>query len=304
MCSLASLMNRTVSIAASFLCVVAPLASGQSKEFKDVSFELLSDRNISQLGARALAVRKTDWKHAESAHFVFHFFQSFVAAPMSVEAEFFYSVVAKELGKDTSQWERKCHVFVFDKASDWAAFQGLGKLDPWTGGLCAAGELFVLRESDRKWKGDTLGHEVTHLILHRFFGTGIPLWLNEGFAEYSASRGYAAFWRARGFRAAPRASSVDPAKWLSLASLTSAVSYPEDPTQVGAFYDQSHRLVRFLSAQDPAGFRRFLEAMAQGNKFDTALTRGFPGKFASLDALEKAAKDYATKEHGTSIQDQ
>jgi hypothetical protein len=44
--------------------------------------------------------------------------------------------------------------------------------------------------------------------------------------------------------------------------------------------------------------------MAQGNRFDTALAKGFPGKFATPDAFEKAVKEYATKEHGSAMQDQ
>jgi hypothetical protein len=154
-----------------------------------------------------------------------------------------------------------------------------------------------------KWKGDTLGHEVTHLVLHRFFGAGIPLWLIEGFAEYAAARGYAAFWRARGFQARPRAQAVNPALWIPFAELTAATTYPADVAKVAVFYNESERLVRFLSATDKAGFQRLLEALAQGNRFDTALGKSFPGKFADLAALERAAKDYATREHGSAIQD-
>jgi hypothetical protein len=208
--------------------------------------------------------------------FVYHFFQSFVAAPVSVEAEFFYSVVAKELGRDTAQWERKCHVFIFDRAADWSQFQTSGKLDPWTGGLCTGGELFLLRDAERKWKGDTLGHEVTHLVVFRFLGSGVPLWLNEGFAEYAASRGYSSFWRARGFRANPKVQAVNPAHWIALTQLTSMLEYPTEVTQVSTYYHQSERLVRFLSGTDRRGFLTFLEAMAQGNRFETALAKGFP----------------------------
>lgn len=272
-------------------------------EFKDIPFASLSDRNVSPLGNKALAIRASEWKHAESPHFVYHFFQSFVAAPVSVESEFFYSIVAKELGRDTAQWERKCHVFIFDKQEDWNQFKVSGQLDPWTGGLCAGGELFLVRDAQRKWKGDTLGHEVTHLVVHRFVGTGIPLWLNEGFAEYAASRGYAAFWRARGYKANPRSQAVSPAQWIAVAALTSMVSYPSDELQVVTFYNESERLVRFLSAADKAGFLKFFEALSQGNHFDTALNKGFGGKFFNTEALEKAFKEYATKEHGSSIQD-
>ncbi len=271
--------------------------------FAEVPFHRLSDRSVGPLGTRALAIRSDDWKHAESAHFVYHFFQSFVAAPVSVEAEFFYTVVAKELGRDTSQWERKCHIYIFEKPADWEQFKTAGQLDPWTGGLHVSGELFIVRDPQAKWKGDTLGHEVTHLVLHRYFGPGIPLWLNEGFAEYTASRGYAAFWRARGYKARPRAQAVDPAQWIPLAELTAGTAYPVDVLKVGVFYNESERIVRFLSGVDKAGFQRFMEALAQGNRFDTALSKGFPGKFSDLAALERAAKDYATREHGTAIQD-
>ena len=296
-------MQLLLSLALTFGLAAGALAQTTPGNFAETPFERLSDRSIGALGTRALAIRKSDWKHAESAHFVYHFFQSFVAAPVSVEAEFFYSVVAKELGRDTSQWERKCHIYIFEKQTDWAQFQTAGQLDPWTGGLHAAGELFIVRDPQVKWKGDTLGHEVTHLVLHRFFGPGIPLWLNEGFAEYSASRGYAAFWRARGYQARPKSQAVDPTRWIPLAELTSAVTYPADVTKVAVFYDESERVVRFLAATDKPGFLRFLEAMAQGNRFDSALSKGFSGKFFDAAALDKAAKDYATREHGTSLQD-
>lgn len=290
----------TAVLAVSSACVLAQ----SPPEFKEIPFASLSDRNVSVLGSKALAIRAAEWKHAESTHFVYHFFESFVAAPVSTEAEFFYNIVAKELGKDTAQWERKCHVFIFSKMEDWSQFQSSGQLDPWTGGLCAGGELFVVRDSQRKWKGDTLGHEVTHLVVHRFVGNGVPLWLNEGFAQYAASRGYAAFWRARGYRARPTSQAVNPEKWIPVSQLTSMVGYPSETTEVATFYAESERLVRFLAATDKAGFLKFFEALAQGNRFDSALTKGFYNKFFNVEALDKQAKEYATSEHGSSVQDQ
>ena len=139
----------------------------------------LSDRALTPLGQAALGIRAAEWKHAESANFVYHFFHGFIAAPVSVEAEFYYRVIARELEKDTTQWERKCHIYIFESPADWAEFQKRGALDPWTGGMHAAGSLFIQRDPQVKWKGSTLGHEVTHLVVERFFGTGVPLWLNE-----------------------------------------------------------------------------------------------------------------------------
>ncbi|MEI9892620.1 MAG: hypothetical protein WDN28_01540 [Chthoniobacter sp.] len=155
-----------------------------------------------------MSIHPNDWKHAETANFVYHFFHGFIAAPVSVEAEFYYRVISKDLEKDTTQWERKSHIFIFETDADWKEFQKKGALDPWTGGIHSQGSLFIQRKSGAEIKGSTLGHEVTHLVIERFFGSGVPLWLNEGYAEYSASRCYADFNRARGYAARPTSHPV------------------------------------------------------------------------------------------------
>lgn len=268
----------------------------------EVPLNKLTDSSVTPLGRAALSIRPTDWKHAETKNFVYHFFQSFIATPVSVEAEFYYTIIAKELEKDTAKWERKCHIFIFEKTEDWAQFQARSSLDPWTGGIHAGGELFIQRNPEYKFKGSTLGHEVAHLVVHRFFGPGIPLWLNEGYAEYAAIRGHAAFYRARGYDARPKAQAVDPARFIPLAKLTDARGYPADITEVTTFYTESERLVRFLNGVNKKGFSLFFESLSQGARFDTALAKGFGGRF-DLEGLEREFKPYATKEHGTSIQD-
>lgn len=294
------------SLVAAVLVASAAHSSAQAPDtgaLPEVPLAQLSDRNITPLGLSALGIRANEWKHAETKNFVYHYFQSFIAGPVSVEAEFYYRIIAKELEKDTAQWERKCHIFIFEKPEDWRQFQGKAQLDPWTGGICAGGELFIQRNPEFKFKGSTLGHEVAHLVVHRFFGSGIPLWLNEGYAEYAASRGYAAFYRARGYTARPRSNAVDPARYFPLTELTNALTYPQDPTRVETFYNESERLVRFLSAADKRGFGVMFDALSKGNRFDTALNKGFGARFSNLEALEREFKPYASKEHGTAIQD-
>ncbi len=281
------------------LLILTLLACGARADsiLRETAFDALSDRSVAALGQAALAVRADRWRHAESTHFIYHFFQTFVAASVAVEAEFYYGSITKELGKDSAQWERKCHIFVFEEPEDWKQFQVRGQLDPWTGGLHAQGELFVLRNPHVKWKGHSLGHEITHLVLYRFFGNGVPRWLNEGFAEYAGVRGYAAFNRARGFNARPVSRAVDPARFIPLAQLTAMLDYPAEVEQVLTYYFESERLVRFLSAADKRGFGTFLESMSQGARVETALVRGWGGRFPSLDALEREFRTYATKEY-------
>jgi hypothetical protein len=270
---------------------------------REVPLLALSDRSITPLGQAALTIRPGDWKHAESTNFIYHYFQSFIAAPVSVEAEFYYRVIAKELGKDTTQWERKCHIYIFETDEDWAAFQRKGSLDPWTGGIHAQGSLFIQRDPKLKFKGNTLGHEVTHLVIGRFFGTGVPLWLNEGYAEYASSICYAAFNRARGYAARPRSRTVPAGLYFPVAELTSMLTYPQDTAQVTIFYHESERLVRYLNSVDKRGFNAFLEAMAKGNRMETALNKGFVARFINLEALERDFKSYATQSNGLSASD-
>ena len=269
----------------------------QDGALRELPFAQLSDRTLGALGQAALGIRASEWKHGETKNFAYHFFSGFIAGPVSVEAEFYYSVVSKELEKDTAQWERKSHIFIFEKPDDWAVFQQKGALDPWTGGLHCQGELFIVRDPAVKWKGSTLGHEVTHLVVHRFFGNGVPLWLNEGYAEYASSRNYAAFYRARGYSAKPRSRTLPPGQFIALSQLTSLTTYPQDVLQVSTFYAESEKLARYLSGVDKRGFGVFFDALSKGNRFDSALGKGFGSRFSSPDALETEFKAYASKDH-------
>ena len=259
----------------------------------EVALEKLSDRSFTALAMRALGVRGGEWRHAETEHFIYHFFDAPTAAAVSVEAEFAYRIIAQELGKDTAAWERKCHLFIFSDEADWAQFTKAGALEPWTGGIHSQGSLFVRRAAGLLSKNQTLPHEITHLVLERFFGAGIPLWLNEGFAEYAGSRCRASFYRARGYNEKPRASTVSAERYIPVAQLTAMATYPADDTLVATFYNESEKLVRFLCATDKQAFLAFLDAMSKGARFDSALAKTFGSRFPNVDALEKEFRPYA-----------
>lgn len=294
------------TISCAILSITSPAATDDQRGLNglaEIEFAKLSDRNISALGTAALAISAGDWKHAETANFVYHFFHGFMATAVSIEAEFYYRVIAKELDRDTTQWERKGHIYIFENAADWRTFQSKAQLDPWTGGIHSGNDLFIVREPGFKFKGRTLGHEIAHLVLHRFFGAGVPLWLNEGYAEYASIRGYASYQRARGYAARPASQAVPPAEFIAVRELTDLVSYPADEKRVAVFYIESEKLVRFLSAESKPKFVALLEAMATGNKFDTALSKSFGGRFITVDALDQEFQTYATKDAAVAKQE-
>jgi hypothetical protein len=149
----------------------------------EVEFSQLSQRDPNPLGEKALAIHPDQWKHAETEHFIYHFVHSYVAAPVSVEAEFHYRVVAKELEREQPAGDTKSHIYIFERPEEWQQFQAFGKLEPWTGGIHSQGSLFIQR-NPAKFSSNLLGHEIVHLVMHRFYSSGIPCWLDEGFAQY------------------------------------------------------------------------------------------------------------------------
>ena len=113
----------------------------------EVQFSRLSQTDPNPLGAQALAINPQDWKHAETEHFIYHFVHGYVATPVSTEAEFHYRVVVKELERDSvaAESDTKSHIYIFERPEDWKQFQGVGKLEPWTGGIHSQGSLFIVR---------------------------------------------------------------------------------------------------------------------------------------------------------------
>ncbi len=260
---------------------------------KEIPFHALSSTSMTPLATAAFSIRPTEWKHAETDNFIYHYFHDFIATPVSVEAEFYYRVVAKDLNKDTTHWERKANIYVFETPQDWGAFRTRGGLEQWTGGLHSRGELFIQRDPTYKFKNNTLGHEITHLVVDRFYGSNIPLWLNEGYAEYISRVAYASYYRARGYTAKPRTDALTTASFVPLDRLTQAVTYPTDVNEVVAFYTESEKLVRFLNAADKTKFLVLMDALARGSLFENALHTAYGTTYPSPAQLEAAFRPYA-----------
>lgn len=267
----------------------------------EVEFSRLSQRDPNPLGEKALAIHSEQWKHGETEHFIYHFVHSYVVTPVSVEAEFYYRVVAKEMEREEPPGDTKSHIYIFENPEDWQQFQVFGNLEKWSGGIHSQGSLFVQRNPKYKFSGNTLGHEIVHLVMHRFYSDGIPCWLDEGFAQYISKNAHASYQRARGYIARPRSESIGAADLIPIVKLVAITHPPSD--RVETFYDESERLVRFLAATDKSSFLRLLDALARHQPFDSALLRIYAGKFSSASALEEKFRDYAAKDSGTSLQD-
>jgi hypothetical protein len=272
----------------------------ESSSLTEVDFSHLSQRDPNPLGEKALAINPEQWKHGETEHFIYHFVHSYVATPISVEAEFHYRVVANELERAQPATDIKSHIYIFERPEDWRQFQIYGNLERWTGGIHSAGSLFIQRNPEYKFSGNALGHEIVHLVMHRYYTDGIPCWLDEGLAQYISKGASASYHRARGYIAKPHSGSIAAQQMIPLPKLLAMTSPPSD--NVVTFYNESERLVRFLASSNKANFLALLDALSRHQPFDIAFAHIFAGQFASPTALEERFREYAAKDFGTTLQ--
>jgi hypothetical protein len=291
--SLSASLLLTISILPVRAQEALPPTSGLNA-LPEVEFSRLTQRDPNPLGEKALAIHPEQWKHGETDHFIYHFVDSFVVTPISVEAEFHYRVVAKELQREEPAGDTKSHIYVFERPADWQEFQKLGQLEPWTGGIHSQGSLFIVRNPAFKFTNNTLGHEIAHLILHRFYSDGIPCWLDEGFAQYVSKGAHASYQRARGYYAKPRSSAIAAQDLVPLSMLLAMTHPPSDRVEI--FYDESERLVRFLAFTDKPNFLALLDALARHQPFDSAFLRTYSGRFGNASMFEEKFRDYAAKD--------
>ena len=100
---------------------------------------------------------------------------------------------------------------------------------------------------DGKFDGNlltqVLPHELTHLVLHEYFGERqIPLALNEGLAMYM-ERGRA------GKYESGLAEAVKAGKYIPFRTLYASMAYPKEAGHVGVFYAESASATRFLVSE-------------------------------------------------------
>jgi hypothetical protein len=257
------------------LMAVSRLPAQSLKEdgLVEVPFQSLSNTAFGVYGRTAIALNPDSFKHAESTNFIFHYFDPITANQVATESEFFFRTIAKDFGREGEPVERKAHIFMLpDK--EWNEFKRGAALDPWTGGMHTGNELFIPREGERP-QGPTLGHEVGHLVVQRFFGDNIPLWLNEGYAEYISGVLYASFYRARKYAAKPHFAGMTLEDYIPLEKLTALTTYPAREKEVAAFYIESRKLVSFLQQRGKESFRAFFASMAKGSSFNSALQSAY-----------------------------
>ena len=276
-------MNHWICIVVLWLAGVGLLRAGNAEDsFKEKNLDDLSSVAMSDWGALAMGIQHPKWKHGETEHFIVHYFRN--GEKVARRSEVFYTEIKEFFGNRPDLLAgKKSQVFAFNDATDWKQFTGKIKRE-WAGGVTRGDEFFYLAASEEgrfDSKGKVQAHEMTHLILNRFYRWHLPLWLNEGVAEYFGQRKTSTLTQFR-----QQMSLTGPYR---LDQLFQAKQYPEQLEQIKAFYAEAAIMVDFLTRTTERATRlpKFVESMIATNDVAVALQIYGYKDFAEFEAAYK-----------------
>lgn len=226
------------------------------------------------------------WQHLQTAHFIVHHDRKTFAMRVARMGEAFYDAIRDDLPDlHDRMGTQRSHIFIFRNARDWqAVVSATPGMEPWAASF-VRGQAMYLQEvgSGQSDKMGMLAHEMTHLVFNRFLSVRLPLWLNEGLAEYY---GEFAFRRARGLTHKERNVFKALRDRMPLDQLLTATGYPAEPAEVTRFYATSKQLVGYLLWKLPRDkWTAFFARVLAGDTAETALMETYG--WTDVGALEK-----------------
>jgi hypothetical protein len=251
--------------------------------------EAIDTRALTDRGRTVLAMEEMDWKHAQTDHFVVHYQKSIFARKVAKMAEFFYDYIADELKAVEDHVSGRSHIFVFDSSSEWEAFIKTANVKTeWAFSLVAGTVMYLQQAGNTKRSGSVLAHEMTHLVLNRFFPGQPPIWLNEGLAEWYEEFAYSAF---KGTKKSKRPQFRRMRYRMKISSLVASGQYPSTDREIWAFYETAKFLVGFLMLEwKPEKIVPFTEDMIAGMSAEDAFQKHY--RIASLEELAEEFDDF------------
>lgn len=280
---------KTFFLLAGWLIAVSTgMAQMKTDDWVDVTREEVDSALLSPMGKRLLDDPRFKWLHAHTTHFVIHYERKIFAAKVARQAEFFYNFIAQDLKSAQDRMQHRSHIFIFRDEKDWKYFISDYEVSIEWAFSMVNGMVMYLQQADSS--GDSsavLGHEMTHLVFNRFYPGRIPVWLNEGTAEWYGEFAYAAF---KGIKKSKRQVFRRINTVYPVESLMAMSTYPADPLAVRAFYETSKFLVGYMQLNyPPEKFEPFLADMASGAEAEASLQKhyGVPSLAEFSKAFQK-----------------
>ncbi len=276
---------------------------------QEIPTDLSNKYPFGQNGQEAIKVRA--WKHAESDHFVVHYTDLASVTPVVNYIENAYCVVVQLLQVEEARGAAKSHVFVFPDQSSWGQWLAKHNLPSAVAGYAYKGELLFGASQDKDEYIKVICHEATHALVARYYpGRHLPLWFNEGLAEYAAARAIALkrgqklekylgtgaierdlrpIFARKGYQDASKtASGPSTAAGGEVRVIGDPSAQIAQIEKLRTFYRTSERAVMALNEHvDSANFPKFLNLLAAGNPADVSLRIAYGNACPTPEALAK-----------------
>lgn len=213
----------------------------------------------------ALTRLKRGWKHVETEYFIIHYQQLGFARQVARMADFQYQYIAADLPGFKDLVKEKSHIVVVRNPEDWREFLSFNRsAQSWFAAYVQGKVMYLHDLGSTKENANLLAHEMSHLILNRFFLYQPPVWLNEGLAEWYGNFGHSAF---KGQKVDVERGLGDLENPIPLAELTLMMGYPANPGEISRFYRTSQQVVGMLMLhKDHPTFVRFLKSITVDGK--------------------------------------
>ncbi|MBU1147170.1 MAG: hypothetical protein KKD11_02360 [Candidatus Omnitrophica bacterium] len=269
----------------------ANIAGDVNKEEKKRKFSFDEDKEKRSDFATKL-LQKGKWFLKETEHFSIFYTDLAQAKIVSDKAEYYFEKISYDLGYEGQiKWKAKCQVYIVESADKWKPFLKKIGFDPeLVGGFVPnynEREMYLCVLSDG-YLAVTFPHELTHLIFRDIAGKStIPLWLNEGLANYEAS--------VTSVSNELLVKYIKQGSHILLGDLL-RMSYPEGKKMRELFYAQSEKLVEFLITQHGRKkFRRFCDLILKDKSFKDSLFISHKGDFEDIEDFNVQLVEYIVK---------
>ena len=271
---------------------IASLARDADKGSGEKRFSLKDDNTARSAIAKKL-LTKGNWFLRESEHFSVFYRDLSQAKIVSDKAEYYFEKIIYDLGYEKDfKWDRKCQVFIVESPDKWKEFlKGIGFNADLVGGFVpnyGEEEMFLCALSEG-YLALTFPHELTHLIFKEVAGKNIiPLWLNEGLANYEAS--------VTSISNELLTKSIKEGTHILLGDLLRITAYPEGKNARELFYAQSEKLVEFLITQcGREKFRKFCDLILKDKSFKDVISSVYSKDFKDLEDFNIKLVEYIIK---------
>lgn len=249
------------------------------------------------------------WQELKGKHFIVNYAQDKKEAQeILYKAGNYYTSIARELGyprySDFWTWEKRAKIFIYPDHGSYLKATGRPE---WSHGMANYADKTIISYRFGQGFSDTiLPHEIAHLVFRDFIGfkSDIPLWLDEGVAQWSEFKN-------RPGRKREILEEFEHGKLISLWDMMSmnlgAVSKYENvqiragvgkggksgilflnaEAVVRVYYFQAFSLVGFMIEKyGSLKFADFCRQLRDGHSLEEAIRRVYAPQMKNLDELE------------------